>query len=121
MSGQIFVSYRREDSAPWARLAGQSLSHHFPQKKIFMDVDSIGLGVNFVEAIKESMASCDVLVAVIGKRWLTASEGRKRRLDNPEDYVRLEIGTALKRGIQVIPVLVEGASMPRPAQLPEDL
>ena len=68
------------------------------------------------------MGACDVLVAVIGKRWLSAAdeEGR-RRLDNPEDFVRVEVGTALKRGVRVIPVLVEGASMPRAAELPEDL
>jgi hypothetical protein len=68
------------------------------------------------------VGACDVLVAVIGKRWLSAAdeEGR-RRLDNPDDFVRVEVGTALKRGVRVIPVLVEGASMPPVSQLPEDL
>jgi hypothetical protein len=87
-----------------------------------MDVDTIKPGVDFVHAIETSVGSCDVLVAVIGKRWLTASdEEGKRRLDDPEDLVRLEIATALKRRIQVIPVLVDGASMPQSSDLPENL
>jgi TIR domain len=112
MSGQIFISYRRDDSAPWARLVYDSLFKHFPRSRIFMDVDNLDPGNDFVEAIEKSVGSCDVLIAVIGKRWLMSSdeEGR-RRLDNPKDFVRTEIGTALKRGIRVIPVLVEGASV----------
>jgi hypothetical protein len=87
-----------------------------------MDVDSIKPGIDFVETIEERVGSCDVLVAVIGKRWLSAAdEEGQRRLDNPEDFVRVEVGTALKRGVRVIPVLVEGASMPRAAELPEEL
>ena len=86
-----------------------------------MDVGSLEPGVDVAKAIQEGMASCDVLVAVIGRRWLTAAEGPRRRLDNPQDSVRLEIGTALKCGIRVIPVLAEGALMPQPGQLPEDL
>ena len=87
-----------------------------------MDVDNLDLGVDFVEAIEKSVGSCDVLIAVIGKRWLMSSdeEGR-RRLDNPEDFVRIEIATALKRGVRVIPVLVDDASMPRSGDLPDDL
>jgi hypothetical protein len=86
-----------------------------------MDVN-LDLGDDFVEKIKQSVGSCDVLIAVIGKRWLISSdeEGR-RRLDNAEDFVRLEIATALKRGIRVIPVLVDGASAPRSVELPDDL
>jgi tetratricopeptide (TPR) repeat protein len=79
-------------------------------------------GIDFVEAIETSVSSCDVLIAVIGKRWLLSSVGRgKRRLENPEDLVRVEIATALKRKIRVIPVLVDGASMPRSGDLPDDL
>ena len=78
--------------------------------------------MDFIRTIEEAVAACDVLLAVIGERWLTATdeEGR-RRLDNPEDFVRIEIATALKRGIRVIPVLVDGASMPRSGDLPNDL
>jgi hypothetical protein len=76
--------------------------------------------MDFVEAIERSVSSCDVLIAVIGRRWLVSSEGR-HRLDNPEDSVRVEIATALKRGIRVIPVLVDGATMPQSHVLPNDL
>jgi hypothetical protein len=122
MNGQIFISYRREDASYPAGRLYDNLHSRFPQNEIFMDVDSIKPGIDFIETIEERVDSCDVLVAVIGKRWLSAAdeEGR-RRLDNPEDFVRLEVGTALKRGVLVIPVLVEGASMPRAAELPEEL
>ena len=122
MSGQIFISYRREDASYPAGRLYDNLHSRFPKNEIFMDVDSIKPGIDFIETIEERVGPCDVLVAVIGKRWLSAAdeEGR-RRLDNPEDFVRVEVGTALKRGVRVIPVLVEGASMPRAAELPEEL
>jgi TPR repeat protein len=122
MNGQIFISYRREDTAGFAGRLYDRLHGHFPQNEIFMDIDSIDPGLDFVEAIEASVGSCDLLLAMIGKQWLNAAdeEGR-RRLDNPEDAVRLEIATALKRGIRVIPILVEGAVMPRSVDLPEDL
>jgi hypothetical protein len=123
MTGQIFISYRREDSAALAgRLFGR-LSDDFPSKQIFMDVYSIDFGENFVETIKETVGSCDVLIAVIGKSWLTSRDQEgQRRLDNPDDFVRLEITTALqRRDIRVIPVLVDGALMPQSRDLPDDL
>src|ERR1700726_697180 len=122
MNGQIFISYRRQDASYPAGRLYDNLHNRFPQNEIFMDVDSLKPGIDFVQTIEERVGACDVLVAVIGKHWLSAAdeEGR-RRLDNPEDYVRLEVGTALKRGVRVIPALVEGASMPQPSQLPEDL
>jgi hypothetical protein len=122
MSGQIFISYRREDSSGWAGRLFDRLSNQFPSNQIFMDVDSIDLGENFVKTIGETVGSCDVLIAVIGKGWLTSRDQEgQRRLDNPDDFVRLEIATALKRDIRVIPVLVDGASMPQPRDLPDDL
>jgi len=79
-----------------------------------MDVDAIGLGDDFVEVNETTVAKCDVLIAVIGKNWVTSKDDHgDRRLDNPEDFVRMEIGVALKRKIRVIPVLVDGALMPR--------
>jgi formylglycine-generating enzyme required for sulfatase activity len=122
MSGQIFISYRREDSAAWSGRLADRLKIRFPSNQIFMDIDAIDPGVDFVEAVEEVVGACDVLIAVIGSRWLTSSDRRgKRRLDIPEDLVRLEIATALKRGIRVVPVLVEGATMPEAGELPDDL
>jgi membrane-associated protease RseP (regulator of RpoE activity) len=121
LSGQVFISYRRNDAAAEAERLCDRLSTYFPKSHIFMDFDSIKPGADFVKAIETSVGSCDVLIAVIGKGWLTAydKEG-KLRLDDPKDIVRREIATALKRDIPVIPVLVD-ASMPQSSDLPEDL
>jgi formylglycine-generating enzyme required for sulfatase activity len=122
MSGKVFISYRRDDSSAWAGRLYDRLFQHFSQNEIFMDVDTIEPGVDFVEAIEEVVGACDVLIAVIGSRWLTSSDrGGRRRLDIPEDIVRLEIATALKRGIRVVPVLVDNATMPEVGELPDDL
>jgi hypothetical protein len=87
-----------------------------------MDLDSIEAGTDFADAIRAGVGSCRILLALIGAKWLTVSdeEGR-RRLDDPDDYVRFEIRTALERRVRVIPVLVDGATMPRRRQLPDDL
>ena len=118
----VFISYRRTDTGPYARLVQVRLGEHLPGTPVFMDLDSIEAGVDFAGAITAGLDACCVLVALIGPRWLTATddEGR-RRLDNPDDYVRLEIRTALQRGLRVIPVLVDGARMPGPQQLHADL
>jgi TIR domain len=122
MSGQIFISYRREESSAWAGRLSDRLSNHFPSNQIFMDVDSVDLGEDFVKTIEKTVGSCDVLIAVIGKGWLSSCDQEgQRRLDNPEDFVRIEIATALKRDIRVIPVLVDGALMPRSRDLSDDL
>ena len=113
MSGQIFISYRRDDASYPAGRLYDRLSARLPKNQIFIDVISRPR-YRFRAGDRTSVGSCDVLlIAVIGKRWLLASdEEGKRRLDNTEDFVRLEISTALKRNIGVIPVLVDGASMP---------
>jgi len=122
MSGKIFINYRRDDTSASAGRLYDRLTAHFPKNQIFIDVDNLDPGVDFVEAIEQSVGSCDVLIAVIGRRWLISSEAEgSRRLDNPDDFVRLEIATALKRNIRVIPVLVDDASMPRASDLPDDL
>jgi hypothetical protein len=122
MSGQIFISYRREESRWSARSLHDRLCRGFDPEQIFMDIDAIALGEDFVKAIETTVAKCDVLIAVIGSNWLTTKDDHgDRRLDNPEDFVRMEIGAALKREITVIPVLVDGALMPRSTDLPEDL
>src|ERR1700747_1320758 len=100
MRGQIFISYRREDSSAWAGRLADRLSNHFPSNQIFMDVDSVDPGEDFVKTIEETVGFCDVLIAVIGKGWLTShNQEGQRRFDNPEDLVRIEIATALKRDI----------------------
>jgi hypothetical protein len=118
----VFISYRRSDAGPYARLLQVQLSHHLPATPVFMDLDSIEAGTDFAEAIKAGVDSCRVLVALIGPKWLTLGDGEgRRRLDDPDDYVRFEIRTALERRVRVIPVLVDGATMPQRQQLPDDL
>ena len=119
----IFVSYRRQDSQSAAGRLSDHLREHLASVPIFRDVETIEPGVDFVEAIGRALKSCKVLLAVIGPRWATITdENGQRRLDNVNDYTRLEIATALKRSdVRVIPVLVEGAQMPGAEALPEDL
>jgi len=117
----IFVSYRRDDSSGHAGRLFDNLADHFGKDRIFMDIDTIEPGEDFVAVIENAVGSCDVLVAIIGRRWLEISGGSERRLDNPNDFVRLEIAAAIKRGIRLIPVLVQGANMPKPTELPVEL
>lgn len=118
----IFISYRREDAEGQAGRLFDDLVSHFGKGSVFMDVTGIERGRDFRQAIKEHVASCDVLLAMIGKDWLGAKdESGRLRLEDPMDFVCLEIASALKRDIPVIPVLVRGAIMPRSDQLPPDL
>jgi ABC-type amino acid transport substrate-binding protein len=120
--GRIFISYRREDTAYPAGWLFDRLADHYGGGQIFKDVDSIEPGDDFVELITRAVGSCDVLLALIGEEWLTiADEQGRRRLDNPEDFVRLEIQAALTRKVRVIPILVDGARMPRTDELPGSL
>jgi hypothetical protein len=122
MNGQIFISYRREESRWSAKMLRERLSRSFEPQQIFMDIDTIAPGEDFVKAIETTVAKCDVLIGVIGNNWLTSKDDHgDRRIENPEDFVRMEIATALKREIRVIPVLVDGALMPRSTDLPDDL
>lgn len=119
---KVFLSYRREDSGGYSGRLADDLVNHFGESRVFRDVDSIRPGVDFVQAIEEAVASCAVLVAVIGREWLDVrNESGARRLDSPEDFVRLEIAAALRRNIPIVPVLVERAQMPTAAHLPQDL
>lgn len=115
----IFICYRRDDSAGYARALHDRLSAHFGDKQIFMDIEQIEPGEDFVQVIEEAVSSCDVLVAIIGRSWLTSQDETGRRLDNINDFVRVEIAAAFARDIRVIPVLVQGARMPRSQDLPE--
>jgi hypothetical protein len=121
MSG-VFISYRREDSSGYAGRLYDILSAHFGGENTYMDVDTIMGGDSFPVVIEEKISECDALLAVIGERWLTCTAANGgRRLDMAGDFVRLEIAKALERGVRVIPVLVGGATMPHPADLPDEL
>jgi len=118
----IFLSYRHEDAAPYARLLQHELRERFPDAQVFMDLDPIEAGLPFAEVIQDAVDSCAVLVALIGRQWVTlADEHGNRRLDNAGDLVRFEVQAALERGVRVIPVLVDGASPPHRQQLPSGL
>src|SRR5262249_30656140 len=121
-AGRIFMSYRREDTSYSAAWLFDRLASHFGGSHVFKDIDSIELSDDFVEVITAGVESCEVLLALIGRQWLIAS-GRdgQRRLDDPSDFVRIEIEAALARNVRVIPVLVEGARMPRADELPASL
>ena len=119
--GSIFISYRREDTQGQAGRLHDDLAARFGKDAVFMDVTNIEPGRDFREAIEQNVQQCDVLLTVIGKRWLDKSESGGRRIDDSQDYVRLETASALKRKIPVIPVLVQGAGMPAKDELPQDL
>ena len=122
---RIFISYRRDDTTA-AACAGRlydRLTERFGKQNIFMDIDTLKAGTDFVEFINKKVGECDVLIAMIGEQWLELrDEQGNRRLDNPEDWVRLEIATALKREkILVVPAMVYGAVLPRSKDLPRPL
>ena len=120
-SQRIFLSYRHADTAASARSLQLQLQQRFQDVPVFMDLDSIKPGAEFPQEIREAVGSCAVLVALIGRQWTTlADEQGQRRLDDPKDWVRLEIQTALERGVPVIPVLVDDARPLLAEQLPAD-
>lgn len=121
--GGVFISYRRDDTAPYAGRLRDRLTSVFGKDQIFRDVDRVAPGERFPVVIERAVGSCDAFITLIGNKWLTAEgENGTRRLDDPRDYVRQEVGAALRReDVLVIPVLVEGAQMPGPDDLPEDL
>lgn len=121
--GKIFINYRRDDSASQALNVAQYLESTFGKSSVFIDVDRLKAGQKFPVVLEDKLSQCKVMVAVIGPSWLGARDEATgaRRLDNPEDWVRLEIERALARGVHVIPVLVAGASLPKKADLPPSL
>jgi hypothetical protein len=118
---KLFISYRRDDTIGVAGRIYDRLAMHFGRDNVFMDVDAIPFGVDFRQHLNDAVSRCDVLVAVIGTTWLGSSQAGLRRLDDPKDFVRIEIETALQRGIPVIPVLIAPASLALAADLPETL
>ena len=119
--GHIFISYRRDDSAGYTRAIYDQLAERFTQERIFMDVDAIEPGLPFDEVISQAVGRCEILLAMIGKRWMEQQPGVGPRINDEKDSVRLEIAAALSRKIRVIPVLLDGAGMPTEELLPEPL
>jgi hypothetical protein len=120
--GTIFINYRKDDSN-WNALAlYNDLQKYFSKDQLFKDFNAILPGDDFVVSIQNALNKCNVLLVVIGKNWLymEGADG-KRRLDDPDDFVRLEIATALERGVQVVPVLFDDTPMPKAEELPENL
>jgi hypothetical protein len=119
---KLFISYRRDDSQHQADRLHLALQRAIPKKNIFIDIDGIPAGVDFLKNISDQVGQCDILIALIGPEWLQATDAQgRRRLDNPEDFVRVEIATALNRGITVAPVLLDDARMPQADELPPDM
>ncbi|MFI5273873.1 MAG: toll/interleukin-1 receptor domain-containing protein, partial [Ktedonobacterales bacterium] len=118
----IFVSYRRDDSGDIADRITSHLSWRYGERQVFRDVNAIYVGSDWVRVLKHAIEDCQAMLVVIGPGWLDArnAEGQ-RRLDNPNDFVRIEIATALRQGTLVVPLLVHGAHMPAAATLPPDL
>lgn len=118
----IFISYRRDDSAGYAGRLFDNLARQFGRDRVFMDIETLEPGVDFVNGIDQAIASCAAVIAMIGPQWIEARErDGRRRLDNPNDFIRLEIASALQRDVRVIPVLVHKAAMPAEEALPEPL
>lgn len=118
---KVFISYRRDDAAGYARAIYEELTERLPPDAVFMDVDAIEPGLPFDEVIRNAVGQCKVLLVLIGARWLAHGADGRSRLEDERDFVRLEIAAALARKIRVIPVLLDGTPMPKEAELPEAL
>lgn len=112
----VFISYRRNEAAAYAGRLYDRLAARFGREKVFLDTENVGWGEDFVDVITEAAESCAVIIALISPRWSRGAGGQEG-----DDYVRLEVATALGRKIRVVPILIQGASMPAPKELPEDL
>lgn len=120
--GGIFISYRRSDSQFAAGRLADALVREFGDERIFRDIEDIAPGADFVETLDRALEGCRVMLVLIGPNWLSARDAEgHRRIDGPGDWVRQEIARALRRGVRVIPVLLERTEMPAEAQLPQEL
>lgn len=119
---RIFISYRRSDTAGHAGRLYDQLKNYFGEDRVFFDVDTIKPGTNFEQKINNELDQSGAVLVLIGKQWLDLKDAAgSRRLDDPQDYVRMEVGTALKKDVTVIPVLVQGAEIPSGRDLPPEL
>jgi hypothetical protein len=118
----IFISYRRKESADFVGRLFDRLSGYFGPDSIAMDVDTLISGMDYREEISKIISKCQVFLAVIGPQWTSLTDDAgQRRLDNPDDQLRIEVATAIQRGTTVIPILIHGAQMPGPEELPADI
>ena len=117
----VFISYRRDDAAGFAHAIHDRLVENLPKEQVFIDVVGIEPGADFVKKLKSTVNQCSVLLALIGKRWLGEDREGKPRVHDPNDWIRAELSTAIERGVRIIPVMLDGASMPAAESLPEDL
>ncbi|CAG1017631.1 hypothetical protein BURC_02299 [Burkholderiaceae bacterium] len=117
----VFISYRRDDAAGYARAVYDALAQRFGAERVFIDVDDIDAGQRFGEVIVQALAASRVLLVLIGHRWRGERPSGGSRLDDETDLVRREVATGLSQGLQVIPLLLDGAAMPSEAQLPVEL
>jgi TIR domain-containing protein len=120
--GRIFINYRREECGWQADRLCDQLVKHFNKGQVFKDIDSIKPGDDFIEVITKEIGSCHVLLALIGDKWLTITDkSNRRRLRNTDDPVRLELETALRCKVRIVPILIDGARMPLADELPASL
>ena len=117
----VFISYRRQEASWLAAWLHDRLVAQFGEARVFLDIDWIKPGVDFMQVITEAIARSRVLLVIIGPQWVAAGGDGCRRLDRPDDPVRIELDTAFRSGLRVIPLLLDGAAMPRPGDLPEPL
>jgi len=122
MPSGLFISYRRSDSQYAAGRLADALGREFGDERIFRDIEDIEAGADFVETLDKALAECALMLVVIGGQWLELKDTQgRRRLDQPQDWVRQEIARALQRGIRVVPVLLDRTEMPAEESLPDDL
>jgi hypothetical protein len=118
---RIFISYRVQDTAGETGRLVDALRTRFSDEQLFLDIDNLEPGADFSEVIEKYLDSCDVFLAVIGPHWIGDREENQPRIQDANDWVRMEVATALRRNVRVVPVLVDGGTLPKPEQLPDDL
>jgi hypothetical protein len=119
---RLFISYRRDDTPGEAGRLADQLRARFGDDQVFLDVDAIHAGDDFPRVIDRALAECHAMLVLIGRSWVQSVDATgRRRLDDPQDFVRLEVEAALRRNVRVVPVLVRGSILPKPEHLPVTL
>ena len=118
---KIIISYRRSDTDAISGRIRDRLAGHFGDASIFMDIDNIPFGTDFRDHIQQAFEHCDVVIIIVGVKWIGPGKGKRSRINEQTDPVRIEVETALKRGVPILPVLVNGARMPTSEELPDTI